>query len=295
MKSFIEWLTDMRQDEMSLDYLRINPESMARHNWKQQGAGDSVMVPHAGELKMLGGEKLKRCLSEKFKRLGIPVHLVMDPNPTPEEKAPDPNVIKVLIKDRGGDPMTCWMTLHRVGHAGLGYEIYKGEIPALLNRWFKEYVKYYPEWGRYGAEDKKFKAFGDWYQLEAADLKFPLSKFLMFSSARKTADVVKKWASGAYEKGRGIGHRPQHGEDVPLRNPQHYDAFEGKSYALGHEFYHELCAEYLWNGRIRVNEDSGDAFVKDNPGYMTKMFNEISELIHQAILSLKGKVLDSDS
>jgi hypothetical protein len=286
----------MRQDEMSLDYLRINPDSMVRKNWKQEPGNERpVMVPHAGELKMLGGDKLKRCLSEKFKRLNIPVHIVMDSNPTPEEKAPDPNVIKVLIKDRGGDPMTCWMVLHRVGHAGLGYAIIRGKAPTLLNNWFKEYVKYHPEWGYHGAEAKKFRAFDDWYQLEAADLKFPLSKFLMFSSARKTAEVVKKWASGAYEKGKGLARRPQHGEDVPLRNPLYYDAFEGKSYALGQEFYHELAAEYLWNGRIRVNEDSNDPFVKDNPGYMTKMFEDISEIIHQNILSLKGEVLDSDS
>lgn len=293
MQTFTEWLASKQQNEMGLDYLRINPERMSRGILKPgKTALDDEIHPHAGEFRMLTSDKLKKCLTDKFARLNIPVHIVMDPKPTPEEKTPDPNALKILIKDRGGDPMTCWMVLHRVGHSGLGYQV-KKEIWVLLNNWFKEYVKYYPEWGYHGADAKKNKdGYDDWTSLEEVDVKFPLSKFLMFLSARKTAEAVKRWASKSLKK--RWARPPQHSEDLPLRNPLYYSSLEPKSYALDEEFYHELVAEYLWNGKIRVNEDPEDSFVRDNPGYITKMFGEISEIIHQKILSLKGKVLDQN-
>lgn len=292
---FKKWLK--RQDEMSLDYLRINPKTMSRQiisNPSAATALDTKLVPHAGEYKMLSSNKLKNCLESKFARINVPVQIIMDTKQTPEEKIPDPSSIKIIIKDRGGDPMTCWMILHRIGHAGLGYKV-RNEISSMLYKWFKEYVKHYPEWGSYSASDKKMKdAYDDWISVESADVRFPLSKFLMFKSARKTASAIEQWASGSVHKKRW-GYPPQHGEDIPFRNPEYYSSLEPKSYALDEEFYHELIAEYLWNGRIRVNEDSKDTFVQEHPGYITKMFDEISKIIHQNILSLKGQVLDGDT
>lgn len=286
--NFKNWL----KNEMSLDYLRINPNTISKQIANNSNVSlDTKFVPHRGEYKMLSSNKLKKCLESKFSKINIPVHIIIDREQTPEEKTPDPNAIKIIISDRGGDPMTCWMILHRIGHSGLGYMTQR-EIMPILDRWFKEYVKYYPEWGYHEASDKKMKdAYGDWMSVESADLRFPLSKFLLFTSARKTASAVKQWASGSVGKKRW-GYPPNHDESLPLRNPQYYSSLEPKSYALDEEFYHELIAEYLWNGKIRVNEDSEDLFVQANPGYMTKMFNEVSDIIYKNIMSLKGKVLE---
>jgi hypothetical protein len=257
MISFYEWLGEAglaRQDEMGLANLRLNPD----------------ISLHPGERKILGGEKIKRCLEEKFARLDVPVHIVVDPKPTPEDLIPDPNAIKFVMSSRGGDPMTCWMILHRLGHLMRGLD---REVMIPLYKWGKLYRQYHPEWAEVDA-----------------DLKYPLSKFLMFTSARKTASVINRWKSGSIST-KGLAIEPGHGPERHLRSAQHYDAFEPKSYALREEFEHELVAEYIWNGRIRFQEDPKDPFVKENPGYMARMFEQVGELIKAQILALKGKVM----
>jgi len=257
MKTFSEWLEDAgltRQDEMGLANLRINP--------------DISKLP--GERKMLGGDKIKRCLEEKFARLDVPVHIVVDPKPTPEDIAPDPNAIKFVITSRGGDPMTCWMVLHRLGHLMVRLD---ARVTRPIYKWLNLYIRYHPEW-------------------VDSDPKYPLSKFLMFNSARKTASVVSRWKSGEIDPQKKFpGEVPRHGFDRPLQNQWQYNAIEDKSYALREEFEHELVAEYIWNGRIRSQEDPNDPFVKENPGYMAKMLDQVGEMIKEQILAVKGKVL----